>query len=233
MRFSKEVLFFSLFFFLILVFSSPPQVTNAGTLEGTVVLGKMIPQKKHRNYTASSSFKGNINKEVKPDIQDAFIFFKGKIGKLPEPEQKSMGIKSMGKVNQKDTLFVRLNTAITAGSTVDFPNLDPFFHNVFSYSKAKRFDLGRYNTNESRSIVIDKPGIIKLFCEIHSHMSGFLLVLENKYFSRIDKNGKALITDIPAGKYKVIAWHPYFKPQIKEINISEQGSVQVNLKLGK
>lgn len=224
MRFSRKVLFF----FLILVFNFPPQVIHAGTLEGNIVLGKMNPPKKHRNYTASSSFKGNINKEIKPDIQDTFVFLKGKIGKLPEPEQKSMEI-----VDQKDTIFKKLNTAVTVGSTVDFPNLDPFFHNVFSYSKAKRFDLGRYNTSESRSIVTDKPGIIKLFCEIHSHMSGFLLVLENKYFSRVDKNGKALITDIPAGKYKVIAWHPYFRPQIKEINIPEQGSVQVNLKLGK
>ena len=78
---------------------------------------------------------------------------------------------------------IRGVVAITKGSTIDFPNNDPFFHNVFSLSSVDTFDLGRYKQGESRSTKFEKPGLVKVYCHIHSHMSASILVLDHPYFA--------------------------------------------------
>ncbi len=99
-----------------------------------------------------------------------------------------------------------------------FPNGDDFYHNVFSYSKPKRFDLGRYRKDDRPPpvIVFDKPGVVKLFCEIHQHMRGVVLVLDTPYFTCTQTNGEYRLENLPAGHYVLKAWvdekHEYEKP---------------------
>jgi plastocyanin len=96
---------------------------------------------------------------------------------------------------------------VRAGTAVAFPNGDDFYHNVFSYSKPKRFDLGRYRKEDEPAMqVFDKPGVVKMYCEIHQNMRGVILVLDTPFFTRTDTNGFFTLTNLPAGKYVLKAW---------------------------
>lgn len=96
---------------------------------------------------------------------------------------------------------------VLAGTAVEFPNHDDLFHNVFSYSKPKRFDLGRYARGDTPPPqVFDRPGVVRLNCEIHPHMRATILVLDTPYFTRTDTNGAYRLTGLPAGRYLLKAW---------------------------
>ena len=93
-------------------------------------------------------------------------------------------------MRQIDEQFAPHVLPVRVGSVVRFPNLDPFFHNVFSYSKPKRFDLGKYPTGHSRSVRFTSPGVIQVFCEIHEFMSAYILVLAHSYFAMPASDGR-------------------------------------------
>jgi hypothetical protein len=99
--------------------------------------------------------------------------------------------------------------AIQTGAKVNFPNLDDEFHNVFSCSKAKHFDLGRFRKDEiSSDVLFNKPGVVKIYCEIHQHMRCFVVVLDTPWFVKTDPEGKFSLKNIPAGDY----WLRIFQP---------------------
>jgi len=111
-------------------------------------------------------------------------------------------------VAQKDLTFVPALLPVPAGTKVEFPNLDDTYHNIFSYSPAKRFDLGRYRPEE-RPIptqVFDKLGLVTLRCDIHEHMRGLILVLNTRYFVMTDTEGHFRLSGLPAGHYTLKAW---------------------------
>ena len=108
---------------------------------------------------------------------------------------------SMPVMAQKDKMFVPSVLAVGVGYTVGFPNLDPFFHNVFSYSKTRQFDLGRYPKGETETVTFDKPGIVKVFCEIHFSMRAYVHVLETPYFATSDEKGNFSIKNVEPGAY--------------------------------
>jgi plastocyanin len=110
-------------------------------------------------------------------------------------------------LDQRNETFVPHMLAITTGTTVDFPNSDRIYHNVFSLSKTASFDLGRYAVGRSKSVRFDKPGIVRVFCEIHSHMSAFILVFSHPFFATTDSDGRYRIDNVPPGNYTVIAWN--------------------------
>jgi plastocyanin len=110
------------------------------------------------------------------------------------------------RLDQRNERFVPRVVAVTVGSTVDFPNNDRTYHNVFSLSKTKRFDLGRYAAGHSKSVRFDRPGIVRVFCDIHSHMNAFILVFAHRYFSVTDASGRYEIDGVPPGTYTLSAW---------------------------
>ena len=110
-------------------------------------------------------------------------------------------------MDQRNETFVPHVLAITTGTTVDFPNSDRIYHNVFSLSKTERFDLGRYAVGHSRSVKFDRPGIVRVFCDIHSHMNAFILVFSHPFFAVTDAEGRYRIDNVPPGTYNVIAWN--------------------------
>ncbi len=111
------------------------------------------------------------------------------------------------RMDQRSETFVPHILAIVAGATVDFPNNDETYHNVFSLSRAKSFNLGRYAAGKSRSVTFDRPGIVRVFCEIHSHMSAFILVFAHRYFAVTDEDGRYRLDAVPPGTYTVAVWN--------------------------
>ena len=109
-------------------------------------------------------------------------------------------------LDQRNQAFVPYVLAITVGTTVEFPNDDDTYHNVFSLSKARRFDLGRYPRGRSKSIRFDQAGVVRVFCELHSHMSAYILVLAHRYFAMTDAAGDYQIGDVPPGTYTLAVW---------------------------
>jgi plastocyanin len=110
------------------------------------------------------------------------------------------------RMDQRGEQFVPRLLAITVGTVVDFPNNDAKFHNVFSLSRAKKFDLGRYPVGRSKAVTFDKPGIVPVFCDIHSHMSAYILVFSHPYFAVTDADGRYAISNVPAGSYRLMVW---------------------------
>jgi plastocyanin len=110
-------------------------------------------------------------------------------------------------LDQRNESFSPYVLAVTVGSTVDFPNNDHTYHNVFSLSKPRRFDLGRYPRGESRSVRFDHPGVVRVFCEIHSQMSAWILVFAHRYFATTDAAGRFRIDAVPPGEYTLAVWN--------------------------
>lgn len=112
-------------------------------------------------------------------------------------------IPSIAQLNQR---FEPSVMAVAVGTKVSFPNLDPFYHNVFSYSSAKKFDLGRYPQGNTKVVEFDKPGLVKIFCEIHFSMRAYVHVLETPYFATSSENGEFRIENVRPGDYTLHVW---------------------------
>jgi len=136
-------------------------------------------------------------------------------------------------VDQKSLVFVPHVTAVPVGSTVDFKNNDKVNHNIFSGSAAKKFNLGTYNPGMSKPVTFDKPGAINLLCNVHSEMSGWVVVTENQYAAVSEHDGKFTINNVPAGTYKITAWSEKLKAQEGTVTVVDGKTANVTVKLAK
>jgi plastocyanin len=134
-------------------------------------------------------------------------------------------------ISQKDEQFAPHLVAVTAGSTVAFPNEDPFFHNVFSLSRGATFDLGRYPSGATRSKVFTQPGIVKVFCHIHSHMSAVVRVFDHPWFTIPAEAGTFAIERVPPGEHQLVAWHERIGEQREKVTIRAGHSAEINFTL--
>jgi plastocyanin len=110
-------------------------------------------------------------------------------------------------IRQRNEMFTPRVVAVTVGSEVDFPNDDPIYHNVFSLSRVRTFNLGRYPRGDTRRVKFDRPGIVKVFCEIHSHMSATVMVFDHPWFAMPDETGNFTLGAVPPGDHELTAWH--------------------------
>jgi plastocyanin len=129
------------------------------------------------------------------------------------------------KLIQKNKAFHPSLLVIPVGGKVEFPNHDPFFHNVFSLFEGKRFDLGLYESGTTRFVRFDKPGISYIFCNIHAQMSAVVIALNTPYYAVSDQSGEISIVNIPPGRYEMHVFHPAVVPEqlhalIREVTIA-------------
>lgn len=110
-------------------------------------------------------------------------------------------------MEQQNRQFSPDLVVIPAGSSVSFPNFDPIFHNVFSLSKPKSFDLGNYPKGQTRMVNFLKPGLVAVYCHLHPNMAGTIVVTPNQWGVRVDAGGQYTLANVPPGKYTVVAWH--------------------------
>ena len=134
-------------------------------------------------------------------------------------------------MDQRNETFVPHLLAITTGTIVDFPNSDRIYHNVFSLSKTKSFDLGRYAAGRSQAVRFDRPGIVRVFCDIHSHMNAFILVFSHRFFAVTDADGRYHIDNIPPGTYNVVAWNEGLASEPRAAAVPDGGSTELDFQL--
>lgn len=164
----------------------------AQDVEGTVLIPDKPAPKTPKKYPG-----GKSGEHLRGP---AVVFLDGVKGEFKPPTANP-------KIEQKDRQFSPLALPVLVGTTVEFPNRDDEYHNVFSRSTPKELDLGRYAKDESKNVTFDKPGLVRLRCEVHSHMHAVIVVLENPYFAVTDEKGNFAIRGVPEGKYKIYAFH--------------------------
>lgn len=153
-------------------------------------------------------------------LKDFVVYIDQPVPGASQPPTKSVQI-----VIQKDATFSPHVLPIMVGTTVEWPNNDDIYHNVFSMSETKPFDLGFYRTNEIKRVTFDKPGRVDIFCSIHTRMSCIVLVLENPFFALTDKNGNYRISNVPVGTYRLKAWHERLPPQSNNTTVPQSGEI--------
>jgi plastocyanin len=130
---------------------------------------------------------------------------------------------------QRNKSFEPHVLVVPVGTSVEFPNRDPFFHNVFSLFEGKRFDLGLYEAGSTRNVIFDKPGISYIFCNIHSEMSAVVIAVSSPYYGISDAHGRVAIPQVPTGRYTLRIWYEDALPEelnnlTREVTISQDNS---------
>ena len=134
-------------------------------------------------------------------------------------------------IEQRNKTFAPHVMAVPVGSTVSFPNFDPIFHNVFSLSKAKPFDLGMYKNGETREVKLDKPGIVRLGCNLHANMSAYLVVVDAPHYVIVNSDGTYSFKSLAPGKYRVQAWNEQSGEPLATSVTIQPGANERNLEL--
>jgi len=196
----------------------PVALPASATVEGRVELPKSrsAPVQAKRYEIVS---KGGVL-STQPPL--AVVYLDGSF-----PQSGSLPTKE---VTQKDLTFIPALLPVRVGTKVEFPNLDDTYHNIFSYSPAKRFDLGRYRPDERPipSQIFDKPGLVTLRCDIHEHMRGLILVLSTPYFVMTDTAGHFRLSGLPAGHYTLKAWIDSRTTQEKPVDLKNGQTLHVD-----
>jgi plastocyanin len=134
------------------------------------------------------------------------------LGTTPAPAPPPQKTSQIPQLVQKDKSFQPSLVVIPAGGKVEFPNHDPFFHNVFSLFDGKRFDLGLYESGTTQFVQFDKPGISFIFCNIHAQMSAVVIALNTPYYAISNGRGEVVIGDVVPGRYQMHVFHPSVSP---------------------
>jgi plastocyanin len=182
---------------------------QAQSITGTIRIEKKLT--KRRVTPSVSIYQRGAAVELGKDAkEDPLEFERSRVVIYLEgtgPESVDSASPATLKMQQLDRRFAPDLLVVPAGSTVSFPNMDPIFHNIFSLSKPKTFDLGSYDKGETREVVFPKPGIVEVYCHLHPNMTATVVVTPNRWYARSDRSGHYEIQNVPPGNYTVVAWH--------------------------
>src|SRR5256885_17136762 len=184
----------------LVIASAGAQSPDRGSVSGTVTLTNRLRGAALPSAAYPARAVGRHDAPPVPELTNVVVYVR-------DPGYRGPLATRRVELGQQNESFVPHVLAITKGSTVDFPNNDPFFHNVFSLSSAASFNLGRYPRGQSRPAKFAKAGLVKVFCDIHSHMSASILVLDHPYFTIPGADGNYELRNVPVGQYTVVGWH--------------------------
>jgi plastocyanin len=198
-----------------------PVVAVAQNITGMIEIKKRLSRPSVTSPVAVYH-RGTVVRLGKDSEEDPIAYERSRVaiyieGPLVSPVPKTESPRPV-QVEQLDRRFVPDFIVIPASSAVSFPNMDPIFHNIYSLSKPKSFDLGSYDKGEARTVLFPKPGIIDVYCHLHPNMAATIVVTPNRWYARPDRNGTYRIPDVPPGEYTVVAWHKtagYFRKTVR------------------
>jgi len=198
----------------------------AGALAGTLTLKPAAKPKVPPRYYLGPYRSARGESADAAAFGEVVIYLQGETlnRKYPPPAQPL-------KMIQQGQQFVPRVLPVLAGTTVEFPNQDNFYHNVFSVAGGERFDLGRFGQGESAVQTFTKPAVVVIHCEIHADMKAYILVLDNPFFTQPDAGGRFQLAGVPAGAYTLRAWHPTQGEQSVPVVVPETGTAEVGLSL--
>lgn len=179
---------------------------SAAKPAGTATLEGVVPVRPLKVATGTKEKYGARTTTVvdPPDPPTSVVWM---VGSFPPLDSKSVPIAKAPVMDQRGFQFRPCVMAVQTGTPVSFPNKDPMYHSVFSYSAARKFDLGRYRAGEEPdAVVFDKPGTVSLFCEIHEHMRAQIVVVDTPYFVLTDAKGNFKLPNLPAGSHTFHVW---------------------------
>ena len=202
---------------------------SAGTITGTVRAQGAEPATTGSGGGAYASRRYKFVERVDYDqLRDFVVYIDQALPNAPFTPPKEPAT-----IRQKDAMFVPHILPVLVGTTVEWPNVDDIYHNVFCMAETKPFDLGLYNSETPpKRIVFDKPGQADVFCSIHTKMHCIVLVLTNPYFALVDEKGRFTLPNVPAGTYQVRAWHERVPGQTLTVTVPAEGEVAVEFTLG-
>jgi len=201
-------------------FASFVSAARPGAIRGRVEVHRPAAQVERRPGVAELG--GPAARDV-PDLLRSVVYLESAPRGAFETVEPSHAV-----MDQRGERFVPHVLAITTGTTVDFPNSDKFYHNVFSLTKGARFDLGRYAAGHSKSIRFDRPGIVRVFCDIHSHMNAYILVFSHPFYAVTDTEGRYHIDNVPPGTYGVVAWNEGTSSDPRTVTVPDGGSAELD-----
>jgi len=207
-----------------------PTSPSAGVIRGTITVPRVVGTAAVANpYPGRANSLAGAHSVTHGLVSDAVVY----VERIPASAESALAIvpTKAPTLAQKDQAFVPRVVAIAVGSRVEFPNLDPIYHNVFSLSPPRRFDLGKYPKGQSRRVQFPDPGLVNVYCDIHSGMEAFILVLPHHAFTRPMASGEFALPDLPAGTYQLVVWHPDFGTQRSTVLVPDAGAVAVDLDL--
>jgi plastocyanin len=203
---------------------------HANDIDGTIVIQHKLT--KPRVTPAGDLYERGAAVPLATDQkQDPLAYERTHVVIYLEGDSRSQGVTAV--LNQQDRSFTPDLVVVPAGSTVSFPNLDPIFHNVFSLSKAKSFDLGNYAKDHTRTVTFSKPGIVIVGCHLHANMSAVIVVTPNRWSTTADAQGRFTLPAVPPGTYTIVAWHKtagFFRKKI-EVSAGHNSAVEFAIPL--
>ncbi len=168
---------------------------------------------------------GTVVGKVKGGGGDAYVYIEDVVA-------TGHGAASM---KQQGKQFVPQVLVVQKGTRVEFPNLDAVFHNVFSVTPDSSFDLGSYRQGESKSVTMTRPGVVNVYCNMHSQMQGYILVVPGSLYAHVGQDGFYRLANVPAGKHRLVTWAPNARPVAVNIEVAENAVVtaEVDIKRGR
>lgn len=200
-----------------------------------VVAGALVLPSPARSQPRASGPTGSISGEVavykdgkRKSNHSKVVVYLGEAPRAARRDRRHV-------ITQKNQQFAPRVNVVVKGTVVDFPNQDKIFHNVFSTSRAARFDLGLYRSGSSKSVKFRRPGVVDIFCNIHPNMVSRVLVLETDLYDMTDSAGRFRIDGVPPGTYPVIAWQAYGKPARGQVIVraGQVSTLELKLEEGK
>lgn len=189
---------------------------TAGEVEGLVIITHRLTRKKV-TVTAAEYQRGvTVPLGSNPDDEDSLSYERSHVVVYLEDDASSGALTA--EMEQKDRRFVPDFLVVPRGSSVSFPNLDPIFHNVFSLSRAKSFDLGNYARGRTRSVTFPTPGIVLVNCHLHTNMAAVIVVTPGALAVQVGGDGQFDLRGVPPGRHTLVAWHKaagFFRQKIQ------------------
>jgi plastocyanin len=194
-----------------------------GSIRGRVELRRALPAPERRPAVSGLETPAGI--DTSPYLRSVVYLETAPRGAFDQAEP------AHATMDQRNETFVPHVLTITTGTIVDFPNSDHIYHNVFSLSKTKSFDLGRYAAGNSKPVRFDHAGIVRVFCDIHSHMNAFILVFSHPFFATTDADGRYQINNVPPGSYNVVAWNEGLSSEPMAVEVLDGGATELDFTL--